>query len=173
MHSQKSPVAQIFSTPLTIPSANMYNKDIMVAMGFVPESQDTLGIEATGVITRVGAAVGSLKVGARVCVLANGLLATRKVVPARLVLPIPHSLSFEEAVTLPVAYVTVLHAIMNLGQLARGQVRKAPIYAMSVEISKLTSSQSPSSSTLLLEESAKLQCMSATCWEPRYVPEMP
>ncbi len=61
----------------------------MVAMGIVLADEDSLGVEATGVITRVGAQVDHLKVGDRIFTLWFGLFATRKVISAKYARPLP------------------------------------------------------------------------------------
>lgn len=94
----------------------------MVAMGIVVDTKDSLGLEASGVVTRTGKEVNNIKVGDRVAMLASGLLSTHKVVCARQVMPIPQHLSFEEAATIPVVYATATYAIMHLGQLTKDQV---------------------------------------------------
>ncbi|KAF7553842.1 hypothetical protein G7Z17_g3332 [Cylindrodendrum hubeiense] len=96
-------------------------RDIMVIMGIVHDEKDSLGAEATGVVTRVGSDVHHLKVGDRVFTFFDGLFATRKVISARYVVPIADKFSFEEAATMPLVYATAIHAIIDLGQLEKGQ----------------------------------------------------
>ncbi|KAH8646185.1 putative polyketide synthase [Xylariales sp. PMI_506] len=96
-------------------------RDIMMAMGLVRGEKDCLGFEAAGVITRVGTGVHHVKVGDRVSAVYSGLFATRKVLPGRSVYCIPPQFTFEEAVTLPVVYMTVVYAVIYLGQLSKGQ----------------------------------------------------
>ncbi|PFH62884.1 hypothetical protein XA68_11440 [Ophiocordyceps unilateralis] len=95
--------------------------DIMVAMGLVPMPKDVLGVEAVGVVTRVGSAVDHVSVGDRVWVVHKGLFATKQVIPGSFVYCIPDGLSFEEAATMPIVYATVIYCLINLGQLRRGQ----------------------------------------------------
>ena len=97
----------------------------MVAMGIVVDTKDSLGLEASGIVTRVGADVQKIKVGDRVAMLSSGLLTTKKVVNAKQVMPIPDHLSFEEAATIPVVYATATYAIMHLGQLNKSQVSES------------------------------------------------
>ncbi|KAK2601916.1 hypothetical protein QQS21_004507 [Conoideocrella luteorostrata] len=96
-------------------------RDVMTAMGILPDGKDSLGLEGSGVVTRVGAAVETVNVGDHVCMLGRGLFATRKVVSAKHVIPVPDYLSLEEAASLPVVYATAVYTIMHLGQLAKGQ----------------------------------------------------
>jgi NADPH:quinone reductase-like Zn-dependent oxidoreductase len=93
----------------------------MVAMGIVPRPKDSLGCEAAGVVTRVGSSISHVTEGDRVFVVQNGLFATRKTVPGQCVAKIPEALSFEEAVTMPIVYLTAIYAIVTLGQMQKGQ----------------------------------------------------
>ncbi|RCI16826.1 hypothetical protein L249_1723 [Ophiocordyceps polyrhachis-furcata BCC 54312] len=95
--------------------------DIMVAMGLVPKPKDSLGAEAVGVVSRVGSAVKHVAVGDRVWAVRLGVFATRKVVPGVFVYRMPDGFTFEEAVTMPIVYATVIYTLMTLGGLRRGQ----------------------------------------------------
>ncbi|KAK5991578.1 Highly reducing polyketide synthase gloL [Cladobotryum mycophilum] len=95
--------------------------DIMIAMGLVKGADDCLGFEASGVITRVGSKVDKVKVGDQVMTIYSGLLATRKVVPASAIFPLPNSVTLEEAVTMPIVYATVLYCVITVARLEKGQ----------------------------------------------------
>jgi NADPH:quinone reductase-like Zn-dependent oxidoreductase len=95
----------------------------MLSMGLVSGAENDLGSEASGVITRVGSNINHVGVGDRVMVAFTSLFTTRRVVPGKLVAPIPEALDFAEAATLPVAYFTVLHAFLNVARLGNGEVR--------------------------------------------------
>lgn len=95
----------------------------MVAMGIVPKPKDHLGFEATGVVKRVGSAVEHVKTGDRVFAVYSGLFATRKILRSQFVVKMPETLTFEQAVTMPIVYATVIYAVITLGQLQKGQVR--------------------------------------------------
>jgi NADPH:quinone reductase-like Zn-dependent oxidoreductase len=97
----------------------------MVAMGIVPRPKDSLGIEATGVVKRVGSAVKHIQVDDRVIVIGSGLFATQKILPGHSVFRMPDHLSFEQGVSMPVVYATALYALVKLGQLEKGQVRQS------------------------------------------------
>jgi NADPH:quinone reductase-like Zn-dependent oxidoreductase len=94
-------------------------------MGIVDSPKGGLGLEASGVLTRVGSAIDHVKPGDRVMAMLEGAFATRRVVPGQLVVRIPDALSYEDAATMPAVYATVIHCVINLGQLVRGQVRPA------------------------------------------------
>ncbi len=77
------------------------------------------GAEGAGVISAVGDGVEDLAVGQRVTVM-GPCLAQQVSVPARSVLPLPDSLSFEQGACLILNYGTGVFAIENRGQLRSG-----------------------------------------------------
>jgi putative PIG3 family NAD(P)H quinone oxidoreductase len=77
-----------------------------------PGAPDILGLEMAGVISEVGANVREWKVGDRVCaLLPGGGYAEKVAVPQAMLMPVPHSWSYEQAGALPEAYFT---AFVNL-----------------------------------------------------------
>lgn len=98
-----------------------------MTMGIIDDAKDTLGLEASGVITRVGSNITHLRPGDRVMTMYKSLFSTRSVIPGQLAVRIPDDLSFEGAATLPSVFSTVIHCLITLGQLKRGQVRVALI----------------------------------------------
>ena len=81
----------------------------------------TLGLACAGVVTAVGADVDAFKPGDRVLATAPATLATEVVTKAHTVAPLPESLDFAAAATLPVAFITVIYALGHLGQLKAGE----------------------------------------------------
>lgn len=90
-------------------------------------AQQTLGGEATGVVTKVGAGVSTLRLGDRVMCLDGssphpaGTLRTHFQVNSSLVMQIPETLEFEIAAALPVTWTTVIYALKHIGQLTIGE----------------------------------------------------
>ncbi|MDO6440870.1 NAD(P)H-quinone oxidoreductase [Marinobacter sp. 2_MG-2023] len=79
-----------------------------------PGASNILGLEVSGRIARVGEAVTAFKPGDDVCaLLTGGGYATRVVVPAVQVLPVPKGFSLEKAAALPEVFAT---AWLNLYQ---------------------------------------------------------
>jgi NADPH:quinone reductase-like Zn-dependent oxidoreductase len=97
----------------------------MVAMGvlsFGPKSVP-LGVELSGVVSRVGSKVTNVTVGDRVCAIAvEGCFSTHALLVDSLVHRIPDRLGFEEAATMVACYTTVFQALMDVGRLEKGQV---------------------------------------------------
>lgn len=96
-------------------------KDVAVAMGIVPEDGHLLGVEGAGVIVRKGENVQDRHIGQRVVVFEKGTFANRIIASARRTYPIPASMSFEEATTLPAVYLTSVYGLHRLANIKAGQ----------------------------------------------------
>ncbi|KAF9884738.1 hypothetical protein FE257_001300 [Aspergillus nanangensis] len=95
-------------------------RDMMILMGFMASPAE-LGVEASGIILRVGPSVTSLSVGDRVMLAGAGLACTRKIVPASNCQPVPDDLSLEDASTVICVYATVIYSLMKLADLKKDQ----------------------------------------------------
>ena len=98
-------------------------RDIMVSMGVLKFGKNPpLGLEITGVVKRVGSNVKHVKAGDRVCgVATDGCFTTHAILLDDLVVKIPDSLDFVAGATMPACYTTALQAIIDVGQLQKGQ----------------------------------------------------
>lgn len=99
------------------------DQDILVCMGVVEATKDGLGLEGAGVVRSVGQEVIDFVAGDRVMMFGHGCFSTRVAMPAKLCTKISDDLSFEEAATLPCVYGTVIHSLLTIGRLEKGQVR--------------------------------------------------
>lgn len=117
--------------------------------------KDSLGLECAGVIIRKGSDVTSLEIGDQVFTMGAGSYVTKKVLPAKHVHRILDGMTMEEAATMPVVYGTAVHAIINLGQLKKGQVRHSTFTSITAIGNAKTKNCSLSSSTQLLVELGK------------------
>ncbi|PYH86223.1 fatty acid synthase S-acetyltransferase [Aspergillus uvarum CBS 121591] len=104
-----------------------YN-DVITSMGMQSDqatpdalSGDNLGMEVAGVVTRVGASVSGMEVGARVMARVTNGLGGSVVVNHQLVVPVPPMISLAEASCLPMAYMTAYYALVYLGRLQEGE----------------------------------------------------
>ena len=85
---------------------------------------ETFVIEGAGYVRKIGAHITHVKVGDRVMILGTshaGLAASEVQCPGRFAFRIPDELSFEDAATMPVAYVSVLLALVDKARLEKGQ----------------------------------------------------
>lgn len=107
-------------------AAGLNFSDVLKAMGLYPGTPGgalQMGLEMAGVVAATGPGVEGLRPGDRVMGLGRrgGTLASQVLTSARLVVPIPEGLGFEEAASLPVAYLTAWYALRHLGRLAPGE----------------------------------------------------
>ena len=80
-----------------------------------------VGGECSGVVEAVGGDVDQSWIGRPVVCGAGGSFASHVVSDLRLVAPMPPRLSFDQAATLPIAYVTVHFALSHLAKLRKGE----------------------------------------------------
>ncbi|OJJ30102.1 hypothetical protein ASPWEDRAFT_164008 [Aspergillus wentii DTO 134E9] len=109
---------------IEVRAVGMNFKDVLIAQGIVdghPSEGNGLGCECAGIVRQIGPGVENVSVGDRVMVFAGGSYATSLVTRASLCARIPADLSFEEAATMPCVYSTVVHSVIHLGRLRRGQ----------------------------------------------------
>lgn len=105
-----------------IRAAGLNFRDVMVAMGELVNN--ILGYEGAGLVTHVGSEVTDVKVGDRVVFVwngANNCLQTRTRVPQDLLAKIPDSMSFEEAASIPVVFVTAYFCLFEVARLQAGE----------------------------------------------------
>lgn len=92
-----------------------------VTVGTAPGDENALGHEAAGVVTKVAQGVSGLSVGDHVVVFDKGCFANRiHTRPGRLH-RIPDYMTFEEAATIPTAYITAIHALLDHASLSIGK----------------------------------------------------
>lgn len=99
-------------------------RDVMVAMGGLQEK--VMGFECSGVVTRIGSDAADkhpgLRIGDRVMALIpGGGWANLVRVPWTQVCRVPDAMTFEEAASVPVVWVTVWHSLVTAGQLRKGE----------------------------------------------------
>lgn len=110
-------------------AAALNYRDVMQTVGVLPPV-DTLprrarqpgpGMECAGVVEAVGPGVTSVAVGDRVFALAPDAFASHVVTSEHAVGRMPKSMSFTEAATLPVVFLTVHYGLGRLARLAPGE----------------------------------------------------
>ena len=93
--------------------------DVLNALGMV--EIPAFGLEFAGVVTEVGSGVKDLEVGDPVLGLARGSFASEVVVDARQVVRKPEDLSFEQAATIPMTFLTAWYGLHELGAMQPGE----------------------------------------------------
>ncbi len=106
---------------IAVRSAGLNFRDVLNALGMYPGEAGPLGLECSGVVLEVGSAVRGLRPGDRVLGLGRGTFGPECVSDARLVAPIPGGLSFAEAATIPLAFLTAYYGLFDLGALQAGE----------------------------------------------------
>jgi NADPH:quinone reductase-like Zn-dependent oxidoreductase/acyl carrier protein len=109
---------------IDVKAAGLNFRDVLKALALYPgEAPDALmfGDEVAGIVAAVGADVTHVKPGDRVFGLAVFGLATQTVARACDLRRIPSDLSFEEAATLPVVFMTAWHALKNVARLRKDE----------------------------------------------------
>ena len=97
-------------------------RDVMIAMGLVPAVYEVdFGWECAGRISALGDGVAGLEVGQEVFALAPSCVKAFAITEASLVVPKPERLSAEEAVTIPIAFITAYHALRHMARLRKGE----------------------------------------------------
>lgn len=94
-------------------------KDVLVALGSLNERK--LGVDAAGVVTRVGKAVTGLKPGDRVMTATCDAFATYVRFPAAGAIVMPENMSFEDAASMPLVFLTAYYALVTAGGLTKGE----------------------------------------------------
>lgn len=108
---------------IQVSAAGLNFNDVLKALGMYPgmaEGAIPLGSECSGTVVAVGPGVDHLAVGDEVVAVAPGSFGSFVTAAAALVARKPASLSFEEAATIPIAFLTAVYALKHLGQLSEG-----------------------------------------------------
>ena len=109
---------------IDVKAAGMNFRDVLKALalypGDAPDAQ-IFGDEVSGIVKAVGPDIDHLAPGDRVFGLAVFGLATETLARGGDVRRIPAALSFEEAATLPVVFMTSWHALRNVARVCKGE----------------------------------------------------
>ncbi|WP_331724160.1 SDR family NAD(P)-dependent oxidoreductase (plasmid) [Streptomyces canus] len=100
-------------------AAGLNFRDVLNALDMVHAPK--FGLECAGVVLEAGADVTHLRVGDRVMGLAVGSFGTEVRADARVMARIPDFLTFAEAATVPLTFLTAYHGLVDLGALRAGE----------------------------------------------------
>lgn len=113
---------------ISVKATGLNFRDVMWAMGLLPEealengfSGPTMGLEASGVVTAVGANVTHVMPGDAVVGFAPACFGTVITTKSEAVAKMPVGLTFAEAASVPVVFFTSWYAISYLGRARRGE----------------------------------------------------
>lgn len=108
---------------IRVHAAGLNFRDVLKALGLYPaETADArmYGDEVGGEVVAVGEGITHVKPGDKVFGLAVFGLATHTLARGADVLPLPPDISFEQAATIPVVFMTAWHALKNVARLRSG-----------------------------------------------------
>lgn len=94
-------------------------KDVMIAMGQLQEL--ALGVDCSGLVSRVGKQVTKFQPGDRVMTWRLGTFRNFARTPESMCVLIPEDMDFQTAASLPVIYSTSYYAIFDVAKLQRGE----------------------------------------------------
>jgi thioester reductase-like protein len=113
---------------IEVHAAGVNFKDVAKAMNLLGDaslrgtwSGKALGLECAGRVAVLGEGVTGLEVGDEVLAFAPGCFASHVQTDARFVIPKLAGLTFEEAATLPVVFLTSYHALYHLARVQAGE----------------------------------------------------
>ncbi|HET7695305.1 MAG TPA: type I polyketide synthase [Vicinamibacterales bacterium] len=101
--------------------AGLNFRDVLNALGMYEGEPGPLGSECTGTVVRVGAGVTHFAAGDAVLGMAPASFSTFVTAPAGAFVKKPEALAFDEAATIPVAFLTAQYSLMHLARLRRGE----------------------------------------------------
>ncbi len=109
-------------------AAGLNFRDVMYAMGLLSDEAvengfagPTLGMEVSGVVTKVGSAVTEFNAGDEVVGFAPACFSSRVISQTTAITHKPKDWSFEEATTIPTTFFTVYYALKHLAQIEPGE----------------------------------------------------
>ena len=114
-----------FEVLIQVAAAGVNRPDVLQRKGVYPPPAgvtDIPGLEVAGEVVRLGEGVYEPALGTRVCALvAGGGYAQYVIAPAVQCLPVPASLTLEQAAVLPETFFTVWHNVFERSRLQKGE----------------------------------------------------
>ncbi len=128
MKAYETPALGPDDVEIEVAAAALNFRDVMVTLGLLPALAyersalgHEVGMEASGIVCRVGPDVQHCRVGDEVAFIKGGCIGNRVVVNQYLVFVKPGRLSMEEAASSLSVYVTAYYSLMHLARLRKGQ----------------------------------------------------
>ncbi|WP_437580046.1 SDR family NAD(P)-dependent oxidoreductase [Sorangium sp. So ce887] len=106
---------------VAVRAAGLNFRDALDALGMYPGDPGPLGAEGAGVVLEVGPGVTDLAPGDRVMGLLSAAFGPIAIADHRMVIRIPAALSFVEAASIPVVFLTAYYGLVDLGRLRPGE----------------------------------------------------
>ncbi|WP_429194096.1 type I polyketide synthase [Kitasatospora sp. MAP12-15] len=106
---------------IAVRAAGLNFRDVLNALGMYPGGARFLGAEAAGVVVETGPDVATLAPGDRVMGMVEGGFGPLAVADHRVLVRIPQGMTFAEAATVPVVFLTAYYALRDLAGLTAGE----------------------------------------------------
>ncbi len=106
---------------IRIQATGLNFRDVLIVLGMYPGASAPIGFECAGVITAVGEGVGEFKPGDEVIALSSGCFGTFTTTRAVWVAAKPAGLSFVEAATIPLVFLTAYYGLHHLAKIKAGE----------------------------------------------------
>ncbi|MEV5123427.1 type I polyketide synthase, partial [Streptomyces decoyicus] len=106
---------------IAVRAAGVNFRDVLNVLGTYPGDAGALGLEGAGVVTETGPSVVGLAPGDRVMGLFPCAFGPVAVADERMVVRVPEGWSFAQAASVPVAFLTAYHALVELGGVQAGE----------------------------------------------------
>ena len=95
-------------------------RDVLSALALYPGEAGPLGGECAGTVVGLGEGVRGIELGSRVMAIGAGTFSRFAVIDSRMAVPIPDEMTFAQAATIPVAFITAYYGLWHLAKIRRG-----------------------------------------------------
>jgi acyl transferase domain-containing protein/NADPH:quinone reductase-like Zn-dependent oxidoreductase/NAD(P)-dependent dehydrogenase (short-subunit alcohol dehydrogenase family)/ubiquinone/menaquinone biosynthesis C-methylase UbiE/acyl carrier protein len=95
-------------------------KDVMLAMNMLDIEKRHLGLEFSGIVVKTGKGVERFQVGDEVYGISDHCLASHVIASQDLIVKKPSNISFEEASTIPIVFLTTYYALIHKANIQEG-----------------------------------------------------
>jgi hypothetical protein len=106
---------------IRVRAAGLNFRDVLNALGMYPGEAGPLGNECAGEVVAIGEGVEGIAVGDAVVAISAGTFAGFTTAQASFVVAKPTPFSFEQAATIPIAFLTAGYALEHIGRLCKGE----------------------------------------------------
>ena len=112
---------QDYEIEIEVKATGLNFRDLMVALDLYPDETKFLGLECAGIVTALGKEVNDFKLGDAVIAISDNSFSRYLTVNSLLAIPKPESLSYEEAATISVTFLTAYYTLVHLAQIQPGE----------------------------------------------------
>ncbi|MEM8677428.1 MAG: SDR family NAD(P)-dependent oxidoreductase, partial [Cyanobacteria bacterium P01_G01_bin.67] len=106
---------------IKIKATGLNFRDVLIALDLYPGNNKTLGCECAGEVVSVGNKVSELQVGDKVIAIAPNTFGESVIIERSLLAKFPDYLSFTDAATIPVTFLTAYYTLCHLGKISAGK----------------------------------------------------